>query len=95
MFARVTKYKMKADHIDAAKALLEQLKPRILGMPGIIQFVNVMDSDGSGYIVSVVESRDSAEANKDKVAELWSAFIDHLDSPPEPAGGDVIANWTA
>jgi hypothetical protein len=35
MFARVTKYRMKPECIEAAKAKLHELKPQIMGMPGM------------------------------------------------------------
>ena len=94
MYARVTKYKMKADSVDAANEIMNNIKDRILGLPGMIQFVNVMQPDGAGYIVSIVESQEVSEANNDKVAALWGAFADHLEGAPEPDGGDVVANWT-
>ena len=93
MFARVTKYKMKPGSRDAATALLNQLKDRIMAMNGMHNFVNVMNDDGSGYVISVVESEETSDANAEQVAALWGQFADHLEGPPTPEGYDVIANW--
>ncbi|MDU8913389.1 hypothetical protein [Aestuariicoccus sp. MJ-SS9] len=93
MFARVTKYKMKPGSRDAATALLNQLKEKIMAMNGMHNFVNVMNEDGSGYVISVVESQETSDANAEKVAALWGQFADYLESPPTPEGYDVIANW--
>ncbi len=93
MFARVTKYKMKAGSRDAATALLNQLKDQIMAMNGMHNFVNVMNNDGSGYLISVVESQETSDANAEQVAALWGQFADHLEGPPTPEGYDVIANW--
>jgi len=92
MYARVTKYKMKKDKIDAAAAMLETLKPQIMGMPGILNFINVIDDDGNGYVVSVVESEDISNANQGTVAKLWANFGDMLAAPPVPGGYNVLAN---
>lgn len=94
MFARVTSYKMKSDKVDAAVALMEELKPRILALNGLINFINVMQPDGSGYVISIVESEAASDANAPHVAALWFAFADHLEAVPQPQGYAVTANWS-
>lgn len=93
MYARVTNYKMKPDSILAATALMEQLKPQILAMPGIIRFINAHDDTGSGYVVSIVESRETAESSIEAVQAMWSNFSEFLEEPPTPNGYSVIADW--
>ncbi len=93
MFARITQYQMKPDSKQAATELMHSLKDQIMGMPGIQNFVNVMNEDGSGYVIAVVESEASSDANNEKVAALWSQFSDHLLATPKPVGYDVVANW--
>ena len=93
MFARITQYQMKPDSKQAATELMHSLKDQIMGMPGIHNFVNVMNEDGSGYVIAVVESEASSDANNEKVAALWSQFSDHLLATPKPVGYDVVANW--
>lgn len=95
MFARVTPFKMKAGSVEAATELVHQLKPQIMGLPGMIQFIDVVQEDGWGYIVSLVESEEISNANQEKVMALWANFKDHLEKMPTPAGYDVVANWTA
>ena len=92
MFARITKYRMRAESIDAATELLEELKPQILAMPGLKHFINVIDDDGNGYVVSVVENKALSDANQPKVQELWARFADYLLEPPSPAGFRVLMN---
>jgi len=84
---------MKPDSKQAATELMHSLKDQIMGMPGIQNFVNVMNEDGSGYVIAVVESEASSDANNEKVAALWSQFSDHLLATPKPVGYDVVANW--
>ena len=95
MFARVTQFKMKPGSKDAATALMNTLKGQIMGLPGMIHFINVMNEDGSGYVISVVESEETSNANAEKVQALWAAFAEHLEGPPSPQGFDVIANWAS
>jgi hypothetical protein len=52
-----------------------------------------MNDDGTGYVISVVESEDISNANAPKVAELWGHFAEFMEAPPTPAGFDVIAHW--
>lgn len=90
MFARISKYRMKAESIDAAKAKLEEIKPQIMSLPGLKTFVNVMNDDGTGYVLSVVESEEISIANQDKVQAIWSLFADHLAEPPATDGYNVL-----
>ena len=94
MHARVTKYKMKADAMDDAVALVNKFRDEIMAMPGMIHFINVANDDGSGYVVALVESREVSDANADLVREMWGRFADHLEEMPTPEGYDVIANWS-
>jgi hypothetical protein len=94
MYARVTPFKMKPDSLDDATKLIHQLKDQVMGLPGMIQFIDCVQKDGSGYIVAVVESREVSEQNQERVMAIWANFKDHLEKMPTPAGYDVIANWT-
>jgi len=95
MFARVTHFQMKPDMVQDAIARLDQMKPAIMNLPGLHQFINTINQDGSGCVVALVESKEVSDANEDAVAQLWSQFADHLTAPPEASGFDVVANWSA
>ncbi|WP_295316693.1 hypothetical protein [Roseobacter sp.] len=94
MFARVTHYKMKPGSVDVAKSMLDQMKPKIMALPGMVRFINTMNDDGSGCVISLVDSRETSDGNADKVAALWAVFTEHLEAAPEAHGFDVIADWT-
>ncbi|NNK77822.1 MAG: hypothetical protein HKP40_03830, partial [Litoreibacter sp.] len=94
MYARVTPYKMKPGTKETATALLEEMKPSIMALPGLVHFVNVMNDDGSGYVISVIESQEISDANQDKVMAIWGRFAEHLEAMPQPQGFDLIANWS-
>ena len=93
MFARITKYQMKPGSKKAATELMHSLKDQIMAMPGMQSFVNVMNEDGSGYVISVVESEATSDANAPKVAELWGHFAEHMTASPKATGFDVVAHW--
>ena len=83
MFARVTHYKMKPGSRDATTVIMNSLKSQIMGMPGMHNFINVANEDGSGYVISVVESEATSNSNASKVAELWGAFSNHMEAAPQ------------
>ncbi|SDJ29026.1 hypothetical protein [Aliiruegeria lutimaris] len=95
MFARVTNYKMKPGSRAAATEIMNSLKADILALPGMTRFINVMNDDGNGYVIalSTEEAMDSDTANK--VNQLWGAFSEHLEGPPDRASFHVIADWAA
>ncbi|MCB1332556.1 MAG: hypothetical protein KDK26_02665 [Roseivivax sp.] len=93
MFARVTPYKMKPSATADAEALMHKLKDQIMALPGVKQFVNVMDDTGKGYVISLVESREISDGNQEKSKAIWAHFGPHLEAMPTAEGYDVLANW--
>ena len=93
MFARITQFKMKPGMQDAAEAKMNELKDQIMGMEGMHSFTNVMNEDGTGFVVAVVQSEETSNANASKVAKLWGHFAEFLEGPPSPAGYDVVVHW--
>lgn len=94
MFVRVTHYKMKPESIEAGKQLMLDLKPQIMALEGLKTFVNALNDDGEGCVLSIVENRATSEANAAKVSALWAEFADHLAEPPKPGGFEVFVNWS-
>ena len=94
MYARVTHFKMKPGSRDAAVAQMNELKDQILAMPGMHHFINVMNEDGSGYVVALVESKETSDANQERTMAMWGRFSEFLEAVPEPGGFDVMANWS-
>ena len=92
MFARVSTFKMKPDRITEAETKLNELMPQIMSMPGMKSFTNVIDSDGNGVVLSVVDSEDVSNANQEQVAQIWAAFSEFLLEPPSVNGYRVIAH---
>ena len=94
MFARITKYKMRAESRDDAIALMESLKGQIMGLQGIQNFYNCGNDDGSGYIISIVSSEADSNANAESVKTIWANFGDLLEAVPTAEGFDVLVDWS-
>jgi hypothetical protein len=94
MQARITRFKMRPESAGAARSLMEDLKPEILGLPGVEHFVAVMNDDGSGYTIALVDGAAGVSAESvDRVRALWHKFQDHLEAMPAPEIYGVIADW--
>lgn len=93
MHARVTQFKMKEGARDTAVARMNELKGAIMAMPGMLHFINVMNEDGTGFVVALVESKEISDANQERTMEMWGRFSDLLEAIPDPAGYEVMANW--
>ncbi len=94
MYARITHFKMKQSSVEETKGMIEPLKDKIMGLPGVVQFINSVNDDGSGCVVSINQSREQSEANLEAVAAIWAQFADHLEGPPDANGFEVFANWS-
>jgi hypothetical protein len=94
MYARITPFKMKPGSTDAATQLMNSLRSDIMGLPGMKHFINVMNEDGSGYVVSLIESKEISDGNAERVRQIWGNFAEHLEAMPTPEGYDVIAEWS-
>lgn len=94
MYARVTPYKMKPGTKAAATERLATMKDMIMGMPGMQQFINVMNEDGSGYVIAVVESEQVSNANAESVKSAWGQMAEFLEEMPTPQGYDVVVDWS-
>ena len=92
MFTRVSTYKLKPGTIGDAEAKVQELLSTIMGMDGMVTFTNAVDTDGNGIVVSVVESEEKSNSNKEQGAKIWAEFSDFLVAPPEVVGYRVIAH---
>lgn len=93
MFSRVTPYQLKPGAHDAAITTMNEMKTEILALPGLKQFINVLNEDGSGFVISVVQDQATSDANMERVKALWGKMGPHLAEMPVPKGGEVVADW--
>jgi hypothetical protein len=93
MQTRITRFKMRPESADAARALMEELRADILAQPGLRRVVVAMNDDGSGYVVALIDDAGASPEAVDRVRALWRRFHDHLETAPEPGIYEVVADW--
>ena len=93
MFARITPYQLKPGTIDAAMAKAEELKPKIMALPGMLSFTNAVNADGKGYVISTVTDQETSDANMDKVKALWGEMGPFLAEMPVPESYENVQHW--
>lgn len=93
MQARVTRFKMRPEEVEAAQQLVLQLREEIMAQPGVARCITVMNPDGSGYVLALVDERGSLPESVDRVRAIWHKFHDHLEAVPQPEIFEVLADW--
>ena len=64
-----------------------------MALPGMKQFYSVANDDGSGYVIAIVDSKETSDANTERVAQIWGQMADHLEAMPTPEGFNVMFAW--
>jgi hypothetical protein len=86
---------MRPDAAEAAKGLMHELRDDIMSQPGVGRCIIVLNNDGSGYVVALIDERGGLPEAVDRVRLLWRRFHDHLETVPDPEIFEVIADWSA
>ena len=94
MYARITLYHCKTEMLDDAIALVEKMKPEILGIHGLKHWFSTGNEDGNCAMIGIYESREAAEAATDAVKEFFGRFAEHIDSELQPLGYEVLVHGT-
>ena len=93
MHARITRYELKPDRLEEANAIIEQIRPQILQIPGLKEYLSFRSFDGTrGTAITIYESRAHAEASMQKALQLWVKLTEFLVSTPESEGYELIAH---
>jgi quinol monooxygenase YgiN len=87
MIARVTRVRMKLDHInDAIETTDAQIISDIQNDPGLGAFYVLGDrSTGDTLVVTLWESEDAEQESRQKVAQRFGLIGEYLASQPEPS----------
>ncbi len=92
MHARITRYELKPDRLQEANALIEKLRPQILQIPGLMEYLSFRSYDGTkGTVITIYESRAHAEASMQKALQLWVKLTEFLVETPESEGYELTA----
>jgi hypothetical protein len=86
---------MRQEGAAEARALMEGLKEEIIGQPGMRHCLIVMNADGSGHVIALIDEAGSSPEAVDRVRALWHKFHDHLETMPDPEIYELIADWRA
>ena len=93
MYARITKYKMKPGSKDTAMKIIDSLKDQVLAVDGMKSFLNVINEDGNGYVISTTTNAVTSPEAAAQIAALWGAFADVMEDVRPPETFEVITNW--
>jgi hypothetical protein len=94
MQARITRFKMRPEAAAEAEALMHRLKPEIVGQPGVRHCMIVMNPDGRGHVIAMIDEDGGSPEAVDRLRALWHRFADHLESIPDPEIFEVVADWS-
>ena len=86
---------MREDSAAAARSLIDSLKGEILALPGMKGCINVMNEDGSGYVISLIDDAGTSAESVDRVRAIWHKFHDHVETITSPEIFEVISDWRA
>src|SRR5262245_23034146 len=82
MYARITRYAVRAEQIPDAQDLFRESIGFVRKVRGLELFTNFMNDDGNGLLVAVYENKAAAGAAAPLVQEFWSRFTALLHAPP-------------
>ena len=80
--------------MDDAIALVEKMKPEIMGIPGLKHWFSTGNEDGNCALIGIYESREAAEAAKDAVREFFGRFAEYIDSELQTLGYEILVHGT-
>ena len=90
MYTRITTYHCIPEKLEEATKLAEELKPQIMGIPGLKHWFSAGNEDGNCAVIAVYESREAAEAAAETARALFGRFAEYMDSEPQPQGYEVM-----
>lgn len=93
MHARITRFELKADRLVEANAVIEQIRPQILQIPGLKEYISFRSYDGTkGTTITIYESKAHAEASMQKALQIWLKLAEFLAATPESEGYELVAH---
>ena len=96
MHARVTRYQVKPDQVDEADRLLEQIRPDVMKIPGLREYLSLRSEDGTKRIaITVYESQQHAQNAIPRALKLWSRLTEVMAITPESGAYTVVTREVA
>ena len=92
MFASHTTMQFKPGGMDAVLADMDKIAPDIKSLDGLKHFFVLKSDDTTGVVVAIYENQQAQEAANPKVLEILGGMAEHLASPPDRKGCEVVYN---
>ena len=89
MHARITRVQVAVDKIEEARAKVAGLLPEIRSIPGLKEFINVVNDDGGGVTIALYNSKEELEAATPRVSEILSGLAGLFTSAPTSEAYEV------
>jgi len=93
MQVRITRFKMRPESVGDAGGRMRELRDEILGQPGMLRCLIVMNPDGAGHVIAQIDEAGSSPEGVDGVRAIWRKFHDYLETVPDPEIYEVVADW--
>lgn len=69
-----------------------EIKPKVMAIAGVQQWISVMDKSGDGAVIVIYDNEAAATAAKPQVKVLWGEVAKYLKGTPDVYEGDVVAS---
>lgn len=96
MHARVTRYEVKLDQVEEADRILEQIRPEVMNIPGLKEYVSLRSDDGTKRIaITVYETQQHADNAIPRALRLWARLTKVMAATPESGAYSVTTRQVA
>jgi quinol monooxygenase YgiN len=92
MYTRISTFLIKPGTRQQAADLANELKPEIMKLPGIRQWIYAVGEDEKGVVVAVYDDADAAKSASEAALALFGRFAKFMATPPEAHEYEVENN---
>lgn len=95
MYARVTTFQCDPSRLEELAAVIDEVRPRIKALPGVVDVYGMWRSDGHGVVTGIYRSERAALAAAPQVLEIWGGLAEFLAGLPRTEVYDYVEHVTA
>jgi hypothetical protein len=82
MYARVTTFKVDASQLPELTAKIEEMRPRVRALRGMVDAYVTWRADGQGVVVALYESKEAADRAVSRIQAIWGTLAPILSGAP-------------
>jgi hypothetical protein len=82
MYARVTTFKVDPSRLAELSAKIEEMRPRVSALPGMVDAYVTWRADGQGVVVTLYESKEAADRAVARIQAIWGTLATLLSGAP-------------